>query len=184
MEVARGGDRRWEGRVVRGALRMRGGFWPTKPGGIAGEKRKPLRDGEVSRRWLLGVSRIVPVTGLALPPCWRSAGWRGDHRARTLSATLDNVGTLYQNRGRMSTLKMRENARSSMPRTQPAPRERTAHQVGHSPSRPRSRLSPWCGNRGGFVLTPHLLLDTLPTDDPSFSAFAVLMPRGCYAETI
>ena len=30
-------------------------------GNVGGETQKPLRDGEVSRRWLLGVSRIVPV---------------------------------------------------------------------------------------------------------------------------
>ena len=53
-----------------------------------------------------------------------------------------------------------------------------------SPSRPWSRLSACGGNRGCFVLTPRSLLDTLPTYDPSFSAFAVLMPRGCDAETI
>jgi hypothetical protein len=39
------------------------------PAGMyGGETKKPLRDGEVSRRWLLGLSLIVPVAGLALPP--------------------------------------------------------------------------------------------------------------------
>jgi hypothetical protein len=32
---------------------------------------------------------IVPVFGLALAPCWRSAGCRARHRASALGASLD-----------------------------------------------------------------------------------------------
>jgi len=35
------------------------------------------------------VGLIVPVFGLALAPCWRSAGCRALHRASALSASRD-----------------------------------------------------------------------------------------------
>ena len=42
---------------------------PTRTG--RRPNKKPLQGGEVSRRWLLGLSRIVPVAGLALAPWGR-----------------------------------------------------------------------------------------------------------------
>ena len=51
---------------------------------------KPLRGGGVPRHTCLPtVGLIVPVFGLALAPCWRSAGCRARHRASALSASLD-----------------------------------------------------------------------------------------------
>ena len=63
-----------------------------KPGEtVRGKNRKPLRGGEVSRRSLLGVSRIVPDSRAGMATLLASAGWRARRRARTLGAALDNL---------------------------------------------------------------------------------------------
>jgi hypothetical protein len=86
--------RREYGAVGHGILPEREGSGPGCPGGTRedGPIKKPLRGGEVSRRHLLGLSRIVPVAGLAVPPCRRSAGWRARRWARSLGASRDTYG--------------------------------------------------------------------------------------------
>ncbi len=85
------------------------------PGGRVLAQRCPVRMRRGKTRNLSGVwrgltplvarpepCRIVPVTGLALPP-WRRSQVGGRSQGQNPRATLDMLGTFYQKRGRMST---------------------------------------------------------------------------------
>src|SRR5215510_425545 len=73
-----------------------GGLVVARPGRQTPETRNPSGWRGATPYCLPTVGLIVPVFGLALAPCWRSAGCRARHRARALGASLDQCGPIFR----------------------------------------------------------------------------------------
>jgi len=67
------------------------GVWSPAKEGL--QQKTPRSGGVQTPTALPTVGLIVPVFGLALAPCWRSAGCRALHRASALGASLDRYET-------------------------------------------------------------------------------------------